>query len=308
MAGEPGDGFAEVGPRNHESVRNAVAVFVESRGFELMFGGSEQQLKFLRFVETVSDELPLQLRQLRYQFAVSEPSVIFFFPDFLPHFLFSFIRFSFSDFLPHLFDLSEFLPQTIGVPFNPFLLRLLLPNDCLLQVSAHFAGLFARQSVVPFLPVYFPHQLSLVTHAATAKVLLHKLFSGFSDTVDELFLESQDFGKDLSAPLRPFVDHFRDFLEGAADHAPDVDVFSAGLAACVCASESIWAFLVDAYFGDFLSLGTHDVRVLLSETVEQRLQLFVGVLASLGLHFANTYFSIMNLSNINRTYIKGLPK
>ena len=267
-----------------------------------MFGGSEQQLKFLRFVEAVSDELLLLLRQLRYQNAVSEPSVIFFFPDFLPHFLFSFIRFSFSDFFPHLFDLSEFPPQTIGVPFNPFLLRLLLPNDCLLQVSAHFAGLFARQSVVPFLPVYLFHQLSTRAHAGTAEVLFRKLLSGFSDVFDELFLESQDFGKDLSAAFRPIVDHFRDFLDGTVAYAPDVNVLSAGLAACIRASESICAFLVDAYFGDFLSLGTHDVRVLLSEAVQQRLQLFVGVLASFDLHFANTYFSIINLSNITRTY------
>ena len=91
MAGEPGNGFAEVGPRNHESVRNAIAVFVESLCFELVFGGSKQQLKLLRFVEAFGDELILLLRQLRNQIAVSEPFIAFAFLNFFIHLLFYFI-------------------------------------------------------------------------------------------------------------------------------------------------------------------------------------------------------------------------
>ena len=55
--GENSDGFPEVSPRNHKSVFGVVAV--ESSCFELVFGGSEQYLKFLRVVETVRDELNL---------------------------------------------------------------------------------------------------------------------------------------------------------------------------------------------------------------------------------------------------------
>ena len=261
-------------------------MLVEGCGFELVFGGSEQQLQFLRLVEAVGDEPNLLLRQLRYQIALSKASFIF----------------SFANIFSHLLNFSKFLPQTISVPINHFLIRFHLPHHCFLQISAHFVCLFARQSVVPFLPVYLFHQLSTRAHAGTAEVLFRKLLSGFSDVFDELFLESQDFGKDLSAAFRPIVDHFRDFFDGTVAYAPDVNVLSAGLAACIRTSESICAFLVEAYFGDFLSLGTRDVRVLLSEAVQQRLQLFVGVLASFDLHFANTYFSIINLSNITRTY------
>ena len=64
MAGEPCDGPSEVGPRDYEGVFDAVAVLVEGCGFELVFGGSEQQLQFLRLVEAVGDEPNLLLRQL----------------------------------------------------------------------------------------------------------------------------------------------------------------------------------------------------------------------------------------------------
>ena len=73
MAGESSDGFAEVGPRNHESFLNAVAVFVKSGCFELVFGSPEQQLKFLRFVEAIGDEANLLFFQLRYQIRYSKP-------------------------------------------------------------------------------------------------------------------------------------------------------------------------------------------------------------------------------------------
>ena len=57
--GENSDGFPEVSPRNHKSAFDVDAVLVESSCLELVFGGSEQYLKFLLVVEVVRDELNL---------------------------------------------------------------------------------------------------------------------------------------------------------------------------------------------------------------------------------------------------------
>ena len=92
MAGEPCDGPSEVCPRDYEGVFDAVAVSVEGCGFELVFGGSEQQLQFLRLVETVGNELLLLLRQLRYQIALYKPrrslQLLFYLHNFLSYFYF----------------------------------------------------------------------------------------------------------------------------------------------------------------------------------------------------------------------------
>ena len=60
VADEPSNDFPEVSPRIHKSVFDVDAV--ESSCFELVFGESEQHLKFLRVVEFVGDELNMLYR------------------------------------------------------------------------------------------------------------------------------------------------------------------------------------------------------------------------------------------------------
>ena len=139
----------------------------------------------------------------------------------------------------------------------------------------------------------------MFTCTSTDEAFSNKLLYGFSGIADKLFLESQDFSKDPSLSSNPFVNRFGNFFEVTVDYAPDVDVLSARLASSTKTFDIIATFLVDAYFGVFLSLGTPNVRIIFSEmTHQQRLQLLICVLISFFLHFYNTYFAIMNLSDI----------